>query len=94
MWYIHGMDASFQTPLTPELIAAVDAGGGFARVEDPTTHRVYFLIEQEETTTLGDNYFREKIEEAYAEGGLEPLDMAAVKAEFHRRQALKRPPIQ
>ncbi len=63
-------------------------------MEDPSTHRVFYLIEQDEKTTLDDDYFREKIAEAYADGGLEPLDMAAVKAEFHRRQSLKRPPIQ
>ena len=83
------MDASFQVPLTPEQIAAVQAGDGFARVEDPQTHRVYFLIEQAEPVTLDDDYFREKVEEAYASGGLEPLDMAAVKTEFRRRQASK-----
>ena len=88
------MDASFQTPLTPEQLAAVHAGGGFARVEDPATHRIYFLIEQAEPPTLDDDYFREKIAEAYADGGLEPLDMQAVKAEFRRRQALKNSPQQ
>jgi hypothetical protein len=89
MWYIGFMDASFQMPLTPEQLAAVNAGGGFARVEDPATHRVYFLIEQAESPAIDDNYVRDKIAEAYAEGNLEPLDMAAVKAEFHRRQSLK-----
>ena len=88
------MDASFQTPLTPEQLAAVHAGGGFARVEDPATHQVYFLIEQSVPPIIDDEYVREKIAEAYADGGLEPLDMAAVKAEFHRRQALKHSPRQ
>jgi len=83
------MDASFQTPLTPDQLAAVHAGDGFARVEDPTTHRVYFLIEQAEPPTIDDDYVREKIAEAYADGEFESLDMAAVKAEFHRRQAMK-----
>ena len=88
------MDASFQTPLTLEQLAAVQAGGGFARVEDPTTHRVYFLIEQAGPPTIDDQYVREKIGEAYADGIVEPLDMTAVKAEFHRRQALKNSPRQ
>jgi hypothetical protein len=83
------MDASFQTPLTPELLAAVHAGDGFARVEDPATHRVYFLIEQAEPPTIDDDYVRERIEEAYTDGEFVPLDMAAIKAEFHRRQALR-----
>jgi hypothetical protein len=94
MWYIGRMDASFQTPLTPEQLAAVNAGNGFARVEDPATHRVYFLIEQSDPPTIDDDYVREKIAEAYAEGGLEPLDMAAVKSEVLRRQASKRSPRQ
>jgi hypothetical protein len=89
------MEPSVQIPLTPELTAAVHAGGGFAQVEDPNTHRVYFLIEQTVLTkqaappTIDDNYVREKIAEAYADGEFEPLDMAAIKAEFHRRQSLK-----
>jgi hypothetical protein len=83
------MDASYQTPLTPEQLAAVQAGQGFARVEDPVTHRVYFLIEQPEPPTIDDDYVRAKIDEAYAVGGIAPLDMNAIKAEFARRQAAK-----
>jgi len=65
----------------------VQAGGGLARVEDPVTHRVYVLIEQPEPPAVDDDYAREKVEEAYADGDFEPLDMDVVKAEFHRRQA-------
>jgi hypothetical protein len=84
------MDASFQAPLTPDQVAAIHAGGGFARMEDPQTHRVYYLIEQQpEPPALDDEYVREKINEAYAEGEFVPLDMAAIKAEFQRRQSLK-----
>jgi hypothetical protein len=83
------MDAIFQAPLTPDQVAAIHAGGGFARMEDPQTHRVYYLIEQQpEPPALDDEYVRQKIQEAYAEGGLEPLDMAAIKAEFHPRQSI------
>lgn len=71
-------------------MAAIHAGGGIARMEDPQTNRVYLLIEQPSTPpTLDDEYVRQKIEEAYAEGEFVPLDMAAIKAEFHRRQAMK-----
>ncbi|MGD9633693.1 MAG: hypothetical protein AB7G28_05255 [Pirellulales bacterium] len=83
------MEPSVQIPLTPELTAAVHAGGGFAQVEDPNTHRVYYLIEQAAPPTIADDYVRAKIDEAYAEGAFEPLDMAAIKAEFQRRQSLK-----
>jgi hypothetical protein len=80
------MDPAFQTALTPEQLAAVHTGGGFARIVDPATHRIFFLIEQTEPSTLDDDYVREKIDEAYAGGPLDPLDMAAVKAEFWRRR--------
>ena len=86
--YTDGVDAPLQVSLTPEQLAAVQAGNGFARVEDPTTHRVYFLIEQPKAPSINDDYVRQKIDEAYAEGDLGPLDMEAVKAEFRRRQAL------
>jgi hypothetical protein len=87
--YNDGMDAPPQAPLTPEQLAAMQAGGGLARVEDPTTHRVYFLLEQSEPPALDDEYVREKVAEAYSDGNFEPLDMEAVKAEFHRRQATR-----
>jgi hypothetical protein len=44
----------------------------FIRMDDFPAH--------ETIPSLDDGYFREKIAEAYAEGGLEPLDMAAIKA--------------
>jgi hypothetical protein len=75
-------------PLTPEQIAAVQAGGGFACCEDPATHTVYHLIQQDEPPTLDDDYFREKLAEAdadIAKNGLQPLNMEAIKAEFERR---------
>jgi hypothetical protein len=81
------MESSLPAPLTPDQIAAVQAGGGFARFEDPTTHRVYFVVEQSEPSTLDDDYVRQKIAEAYDAGGYGPLDMAAVKAEFQRRRS-------
>lgn len=85
------MEITHQAPLTPEQLAAINASGGFARCEDPTTHVLYHLI-QYEPPTIDDEYIREKIEEAYAdaaENGFEPLDMAAIKAELHRRLVAK-----
>jgi hypothetical protein len=80
------MDTSLDAPLTPEQLAAVQAGNGIAKVHDPTTHRVYFLIEQS-SGTISDDYVRRKIEEAYDEGDLAALDMEAIKAEFRRRHS-------
>ena len=85
------MEPTYQAALTPEQIAAITAGGGFARCEDPTTHVQYQLV-QVEHPNLNNNYFREKIEEAYAdagEQGFEPLDMAVIKSELKRRLAAK-----
>lgn len=75
------METTHQAPLTPEQLAAISAGGGFARCEDPTTHVHYQLI-QCGPPTIDDDYIREKIEEAYADPvGLEPLDMPSIKAD-------------
>ena len=85
------MEPTYQAALTPEQLAAINAGGGFARCEDPTTHVPYQLI-QCEPTTIDDDYVREKIDEAYADSandGFAPLDMAAVKAELNRRLSAK-----
>ena len=79
-----------QGPLTSEQLAAVQAGDGVSRVEDPNTHRVYLLIEQSVSPMIDDEYVRAKIEEAYAEGDFAALDMQTIKAEFLRRQIEKR----
>lgn len=85
--YTNRMETTHQAPLTPEQLDAINAGGGFAQCEDPTTHVRYQLIQCEQPT-IDDDYIREKIEEAYADpAGFEPLDMAAIKAELRRRLA-------
>jgi hypothetical protein len=84
------MENSQFLPLTPEQIAAVQAGGGFACCEDPATHTVYHLIQQDEPPTLDDDYFREKIAEAdedIAKHGLQPLDMNAIWRKVQTRLA-------
>jgi hypothetical protein len=86
-WYNGSMETTYQAALTPEQLAAINAGGGFARCEDPTSRVLYQLI-QCEPTTIDDEYVRQKIDEAYADSaknGIAPLDMAAVKAELQRR---------
>ena len=83
------MELPLQISLTPEQIAAVQAGAGCARFEDPNTHRVYVLAEQGEVT-LSDDYIREKLAEAQKESELglcEPWDSSALKAELHARYA-------
>lgn len=83
------METTHQASLTPEQVAAILAGGGFALCEDPTTHVQYQLI-QVEPMTIDDEYIRAKIEEAYADPeGDRPLDMATIKAELNRRLAAK-----
>jgi hypothetical protein len=79
------MEPTHQVSLTPEQLAAINAGGGFANCEDPATHVHYQLI-QVEPGTIDDDYIRAKIEEAYTDGAaIQPLDMAAIKAELNRR---------
>jgi hypothetical protein len=85
------MATSVYAPLTPEQLAAVQAGNGFAKVQDPSSHRVYYLIEQMDAPAISDEYVRRKIDEAYADGDLGPLDMEAIKAEFRRRQSASFP---
>jgi hypothetical protein len=83
------MDTPLQIALTPEQIAAVQAGAGYARFEDPRTHRVYLLAEQSEQT-ISDEYIREKLAEAEGESKLglcEPWDTSALKAELRARLA-------
>jgi len=83
------METTHQAPLTPEQLAAINAGGGFAQCEDPATHVRYQLIQCEQPT-IDDDYIREKIEAAYADpAGYEPLNMTAIKAELQRRLAAK-----
>jgi hypothetical protein len=79
------MEPTHQASLTPEQIAAIQSGGGFAFCEDPSTHVHYQLI-QVDPAAIDDNYIRTKIGEAYAEPDtIRPLDIAAIKAELNRR---------
>ena len=82
------MSTPRHTHVTPEQVAAVEAGNGFAHAEDPTTHRLYLLVEQGQAPTLSDDYFRQKIAEGLAEaerGECQPWDVEVMKAELRRR---------
>jgi len=59
------METPYLNPLTPQQIAALEAGNGLMVGEDPATHRVYMLIEQV-APSLDDAYVREKLAEAQA----------------------------
>src|SRR3954447_26002508 len=61
--YTDGMEPTHQVSLTPEQLAAISAGGGFAHCEDPATHVHYHLI-QYELPTVDDDYIRSKLAEA------------------------------
>jgi hypothetical protein len=85
------METPYHVSLTPEQLAAISAGGGFAECEDPTTHVQYQLI-RVESPTISDEYIRQKVEEAYAgnvECDVAPLDMTKTKTELQRRLAAK-----
>jgi hypothetical protein len=86
------MSTSDHIPITPEQLAAVAAGNGFAHVEDPTTHRVYLLVDQGTAPTLSDDYFREKIAVGIAErdrGECQPWDVEQLKADLRQRHAAR-----
>ena len=88
------MSTAGHVHVTPEQVAAIAAGNGFAHAEDPSTHRVYLLVEQGQAPTLSDEYFRQKIAEGLAEadrGECQPWDVDALKADLRRRHA-NRPP--
>ncbi len=83
------MNAPLQISLTPEQIAAVQAGAGCAWFEDPITHRVYLLAEQD-GVRLDDDFVRGKLAEARKEselGQCEPWDSNHLKSELRARYA-------
>jgi signal transduction protein with GAF and PtsI domain len=85
------MDTPYQAPLTPEQIAAINAGDGFALCEDPATHVQYQLIRNEEIT-LDDDYFREKLAEAQADvdrGEVAEWNVDEIKRELAERLSKK-----
>jgi hypothetical protein len=81
------MENTFQVPLTPEQLAAINAGGGYARCEDPTT-RIHYQLVQFEPSTLDDNYIREKLAEAQADvehGRVAELNFDELRRELQSR---------
>lgn len=94
MWYTEAMNNPVPIAMTPEQLAAVQAGQGVAHVQDPNTQRVYILIEQGQQPTLSDDYFREKIAEGLAEserGESKPWNVNERKDDLRRRYAAKHP---
>lgn len=86
------MEVNSQTFLTPEQVAAIEAGNGFAHAQDPVSRRVYLLVDQGRAPTLPDEYFRQTISEGLAEadrGESEPWDVERMKIELLRRHAAR-----
>ena len=83
------MHTDRQAALTPEQLAALADGDGYACVKDPQTGHFYVLIEQHEPT-LDDEYVREKLDEAQASidrGEVMEWDLDDVKARLRERRA-------
>jgi hypothetical protein len=83
------MEASSLNPLTPQQIAALEAGNGLMVGEDPSTHRVYMLIEQVKPT-IDDDYVRGKLQDAQASidrGDMADFDIEEIKADVRERLA-------
>ena len=86
------MSTTNHVSITPDQLAAVTAGSGFAHVEEPVTHRVYLLVDQGAAPTLSDDYFREKIAAGIAErdrGECQPWDAEQLKNDLRRRHAAR-----
>lgn len=90
---IHIMEASPLIPMTPEQIAALEAGGSIVRAQDPKTNRHYLLIEQIEPT-LDEQYVREKLAEGLASieaGEVSDWDVDEFKDQLRQRHADRKP---
>jgi len=90
MWYTRGMNNPAPIAMTPEQLAAVQAGRGVAHVQDPNTQRIYILIEQGQQP----KYFREKLAEGLAEskrGESKVWNVNDLKNDLRRRYAAKHP---
>ena len=86
------METPHPIPMTPEQLAAVEAGQGVAHVQDPKTGHIYLLIEQGQKPALSDDYFRKKLGEGIAEsdrGQSKPWDVDQLKDDLRRRYAAK-----
>ena len=83
------MDSAHQAPLTPEQLAAINAGGGLAHCEDPVTHVQYQLI-QLQPSTVDDDYIRAMLAEAQASverGEVSDWNVEEIKGEARSRLA-------
>ncbi len=74
--------------LSPEQIAAVAAGDGFAYWEDPETHRLYLIVDKGVAPAPTEEYFRAKIAVGITEserGESRPWDSEMMKRELRVR---------
>lgn len=86
------MESPHPAPLTPEQLAAINAGDGCARCEDPASHVVYLLIKQGEPSAVDDDYIREKLAEAQADidsGNVADWNVEEVRRKLRERLASK-----
>jgi len=84
---IYDMKAPNLIPMTPEQIAALDAGDSVVHAQDPTTQRRYVLIEQIEPA-LDDEYVCEKLAEGLASieaGEVSDWDVEEFKKQLRER---------
>ena len=86
------METPYPASLTDEQLAAINAGEGYARCEDPASHVVYHLIRQSPEPTIDDAYIREKLAEAQKdidEGRIAEWNLSEIKQELWKRLANK-----
>ncbi len=86
------METPRQAPLSPEQLAAVREGEGYAHLVDPNTQQVYFLTEPS-VPAIDDDYVRAKLDEAQASidrGEVSDWDVNDIKAQVRQRLAQKK----
>jgi len=81
--------------LTPEQQQAIATSGGLpVQLEDPSTHKLYVLLEQSNQNVLDDDYVREALSKGIAaveRGDYRKWDPEETKAEGRRRLAARKP---
>jgi hypothetical protein len=86
------MEMTPQIAITPEQLAAVQAGHGVAFAQDPHTQRVFLLIEQEQTAIPLET-LQAKLAEGLAEsehGESIPWDVESQKAQLLDRHTKRK----
>ena len=90
------MNEPLPVPLSPEQLAAVQAGDGYAHLVDPNTQQIYLLAESA-VPTVDEDYVCEKLDEAQASvdrGDIADWSLNEMKNEVRQRIAQNKPALE